>query len=656
MKRVLVGAVSWVLLGSAGCGAEAPTAQDPSGTATVAPPAPPPVTLPVSHTTVEMPVLADDVTWGTLFPLVTVIVHGGCGEHVEAFEGPVLTGLRGDYGKDSLRIVLRTSVARTRLASVAVASFAERGLDGYLEACRKGRELGAEHSDQAAEELERSLGLSEEAVAKAATKVASDLALSEKTGAALDQGKRPQTLVVNGLALREETPEAMRAAIDAERTKAKEEVAAGVKTENLYATRVIRNWDPELMLPRDARERWVVPVGSLPALGPASAPVTIVELGGYQCPFCRRAEKTMAALRQHYGDKLRFVFRDAPLSMHKNGAAFASLVHEARAQKGDAGYWAAHDALMGGAGDSLDMEGDAKAAREGLERIASGLGLDGKAAANRVLAGAHDAALAESDALVEGLQTFGTPTFFVNGRKVAGAQPEATFRFVIELELKKAASLGKVAAPYDELQKTAKVPPKREAPKLEKPPSRGAAKPAVSVEVLCGLAELERPACAKLAGDVKELEKKHPGKIRSTWHVVGEGGPSSVMFHEGLLEVRAQKGDAGFFKALDGVLGAPPTNGSDLAQERAFFERVAQKAGANAVKLRAALDGDVHRAASEARSKELRRVQLRPPAVIIDGRVTSGDLGRVRRALSAASLGLAPKATPADKPNKPAKK
>lgn len=616
--------------------------------------APPPVTVPISHTTAAMPVLADDVTWGSLFPMLTVIVHGGCSEHVEAFESPLLAGLRADYGKDAkLRIVLRTSVARTRLASLAVATFAERGIEGYLEVCKQGRETGAEHSDAAAEELEKTLVPSQEALAKAVTKVANDLALAERTGAVLEQGRRPLTLIVNGLPLREETPEAMRAAIDAEHSKAKEEIARGVTTEHLYATRVIRNWAPELMLPKDARDRWVVPVGSLPSLGPASAPVTIVELGGYQCPFCRRAEKTMADLRQKYGDKLRFVFRDAPLSMHKNGAAFASLVHEARAQKGDAGYWRAHDALMAGGGDGLDMEGDAKAAREGLERIATGLGLDGKLAAARVLSGAHDATISESDALVEGLQVMGTPTFYVNGRKISGAQPESTFRFVIELELAKVASLGKVAVPYDELQRSATTPAPREAPKLEKGPSRGAAKPSATVEVLCGLSELERPACAKIHDDVRALEKKHASKLRTTWHVVGDGGPSSVMFHEAFLEVRAQRGDVAFFKALEGVLTAPATNGSSLEQERAFFERVAQKAGADPLKLRAALDGDTRRVAADERAKELRRVQTRAPAVVIDGRVVSGDLGRIRRALSTLGATLASKASgPTREPSK----
>ena len=64
--------------------------------------------------------------------------------------------------------------------------------------------------------------------------------------------------------------------------------------------------------------RMAVAAGDHPSLGPANAPVTLVEFGDFQCPFCRAAESTIKAVRLKYGDRVRLVYADFPLSFHNH--------------------------------------------------------------------------------------------------------------------------------------------------------------------------------------------------------------------------------------------------------------------------------------------------------------------------------------------------
>ena len=72
-----------------------------------------------------------------------------------------------------------------------------------------------------------------------------------------------------------------------------------------------------------------IPVAGAPALGPDTAPVTMVQFSDFQCPPCAEADGTVRQLRERYGDRLRVVWRNNPLAMHANAmiasAAFRSL-------------------------------------------------------------------------------------------------------------------------------------------------------------------------------------------------------------------------------------------------------------------------------------------------------------------------------------------
>src|SRR5262249_9669297 len=121
--------------------------------------------------------------------------------------------------------------------------------------------------------------------------------------------------------------------------------------------------DEQAAPPEDVKN-YRVPIGSAPVRGKATALVTMVIFSDFQCPFCARVAPTVKQLSTEYSERLRIVWKNNPLSFHPRAEPAAELALEARAQKGDAGFWAAHDLIFANDGhlDDQDLEGIAKAA------------------------------------------------------------------------------------------------------------------------------------------------------------------------------------------------------------------------------------------------------------------------------------------------------
>jgi protein-disulfide isomerase len=158
--------------------------------------------------------------------------------------------------------------------------------------------------------------------------------------------------------------------------------------------------------------------------GNPDAPITIVEFGDYQCPFCSQAESTLTDLFKKYNGKLKLAFRDFPLSsIHPfaQEAAEASRCAEAQGK-----FWPMHDAIY--ANQSKLTEAD-------LIQTAGSLGVDQKSFAACLKSGAYQAAIQQDIEAGERAGVTGTPAFFINGRFVDGAVPEAQFEQIIDSEL-----------------------------------------------------------------------------------------------------------------------------------------------------------------------------------------------------------------------------
>ncbi len=165
--------------------------------------------------------------------------------------------------------------------------------------------------------------------------------------------------------------------------------------------------------------------GGHPTLGPKNAPVTVVEFADFQCPFCKRSEDSVKAIHAKYGNQVQLVFMDFPLSFHPHAMPAADA---ARCAGGQGKFWQYHDALFD---DQSKLEpGDLKA-------TAKKLGLDMTKFNACFDKNQYDEAI-QSD-LNEGhkLDVNGTPTFFINGREVVGAQPPENFESIIDQELAK---------------------------------------------------------------------------------------------------------------------------------------------------------------------------------------------------------------------------
>jgi protein-disulfide isomerase len=166
-----------------------------------------------------------------------------------------------------------------------------------------------------------------------------------------------------------------------------------------------------------------------PSNGTASAPVTIIEFSDFQCPFCRAAESTLKQVRQKYGDQVRLVYMDFPLGFHPHAMDAARA---ARCAADQDKFWQFHDALF------LDQK---KLDPDNLRQTAAKIGLDRDKFNACFTSAQHDAGIRKDMAEGKSLGVTGTPTFFINGRELAGAQPPPKFDEVIDDELARAKTL-----------------------------------------------------------------------------------------------------------------------------------------------------------------------------------------------------------------------
>jgi protein-disulfide isomerase len=177
--------------------------------------------------------------------------------------------------------------------------------------------------------------------------------------------------------------------------------------------------------------RLEVAVGANPPKGPETAPITIVEFADYECPYCSRGYETMKQVMEKYDGKVKWYFRDFPLSFHRNAVSY-SVGANCAGEQGK--YWEMHDGI-------LDNQ-KGLAANGGVEGLAKEIGLDmgaftectGNEAANkRVMAD-----------MTEGqtVGVTGTPAYFINGVMISGAQPLENFESIIDRELEAAAGQG----------------------------------------------------------------------------------------------------------------------------------------------------------------------------------------------------------------------
>ncbi len=582
-------------------------------------------------------VSSKDPVWGNRNAPVTLVLFSDfqcpfC-TRVEA----TINQLREKYGKDKLRVVWKNNPLpfhpNAKPAAIAAETvFRLGGSNAFWKfhdtAFANQKELSPEKYVQWAGEAGVDKAKFKAAYDKQeyAAKIDADMTLGKAAGVT----GTPASFI-NGVFLSGAQPiDKFTQVIDEQIAAAKTAVASGTKADKVYVK--LSNENKAKAPPPDRKPKedkpaeddktiWKVPVGSAPIRGKADAPVTVVIFSDFQCPFCGRVEPTLAQVEKTYGDKVRIVWKDNPLPFHPRAEPAGELAREARAQKGDKGFWAAHDLMFkkdcAGKADAADKQScesgggkwtdnQVNLKDEDLLGYAKELQLDVDKVKSAINDHKYKADLAADTELADDLQANGTPHFFINGRRLVGAQPFDKFKAVIDEEIKKAEALiGKGTAAkdvYAELTKDGKEPPPPEKKTVDAPapdsPWKGGEKAKVVMEIF---SDFQCPFCKRVEPTVAEVEKTYGDKVRIVWrHKPLPMHKDAPLASEAAQEVYKQKGNAGFWKYHDTLF---EKQGTPDALSRANLENYAEPLGVDMVKFKKALDSNSNKAFVESESK-----------------------------------------------------
>jgi protein-disulfide isomerase len=350
------------------------------------------------------------------------------------------------YPRD-LRIVLRQNplpfhARALPAANLALEARAEKGDSGFLDANRAlFSDAHSKLDDADLLAIGKELKLDEKRVQSAIANNTHASEIEADADLASDfKASGTPYFFINGQRLSGAQPiENFVTAIDAQLKVASALVATGTPRAGVYDEIMKRAKEP------DAPEQKSMPAATAenPTRGPANAPVVIHEFADFQCPFCGRVEKTLSDLDKAFPGKLRWVWHDYPLPFHDHARPAALVAREARAEKGDTGFWKIHDLMF------KDQGIDGALSAEMFATYAKELQLDPARVSSAQTDGRFDAVLNDDKALAQGAGINGTPAFVINGYFVSGAQPLSAFKRAVRFALAHAATkpTAQLAAP-----------------------------------------------------------------------------------------------------------------------------------------------------------------------------------------------------------------
>ena len=598
MRRALAGIcfAAWACGGAARGPARAPTpATVPAGSGAIVA-----LNAPPSEEDAAVPISPTDPARGSREALVTIVEFADfeCPYCVRA--EATLAEVVAMYGPDTVRIVWKNNPLpfhpnAAQAAEAAAGVFALAGAESFWKFHDSALHASNALGPQAYEQWAKDAGVVDLAAFRA---VLANHQWASAVGKDLDDGKSlgvmgTPTFFVNGHPLAGALPfPTFRGAVDEQVRLAQSKIAAGTPRDRVYVELTRDNRaresdsgdEPEQAPPKTV---YKVPIGSSPVRGSPGALVTLVEFADYECPFCVRAEATLKALRDEYGDKLRVVFKDAPLAFHPRAEPAAEAALEVRAERGDTAFWAMHDELLGGS--AYDLGDDA------LVQRATRLGARADAVRAAIASHAHRKHIEEDADLAEDFEANGTPHFFINGRRLAGAQPKEKFEEIIDEEVKRAQGVmaggARPEALYDALLRDGQGPPEPEKKALPAnlpghDPTRGNASARVTVHEW---SDFQCPFCKRAQPVLEQVVRDYGGRVKIVWHDLPLSmHPDAALAARASREALAQKGERAFW-ALHDVLFA---HQQELKRED--LDGYARSAGLDMSKWKAALDGAGH--------------------------------------------------------------
>ncbi len=363
--------------------------------------------------------------------LVTIVMFGDFQCPFCARVQPTLRQIEERYGRD-VRFAFKHNPLPFHTNAGPAAQLA-------IEADRQGRfwpvhdALFENHSDLSRDALERiaaQTGMSRTRARAALDSNAHQATIDRDQALARELGASgTPAFFINGRNLRGAQPfEAFQRVIDEELARARGLVAAGTPRSAIYEAATRPTAAPAAPEPA-AADRYTLPIPArVPTRGPASAPLTMQIISDFQCPFCSRAVPTVNQIEEHYGRRVRIVFRHYPLPFHQQAMPAAEASMEVFEQAGDVGFWAYHDLLF---------ESQRQLDEENLVALARRVrGVNAERVRAALQDHRHQARVRQDmDAVAAAGMRIGTPSFLIGTRLVSGAQPFASFQQAIDAEL-----------------------------------------------------------------------------------------------------------------------------------------------------------------------------------------------------------------------------
>jgi protein-disulfide isomerase len=266
-----------------------------------------------------------------------------------------------------------------------------------------------------------------------------------------------------------------------------------------------------------------------PIWGKAGAPVTIVEISDFECPFCSRVNPTMKQIKETYGpDKVRLVWKHNPLPFHKA----ARPAHEAAATvmglAGSDAFWKFHDQAFANQKDLTP---------ENFEKWAVAAGVDLAKFKEAFAAKTYASKVDDDMKVAKSIGASGTPAFRINGVTVSGAQPFDKFKEVIDAQLEEAkklvASGTKPMDVYTQLtNKNQNAQPSQDSPKkpaaadeeedksvwkvpvLADDPTEG---PKDALVTIIEFSEYQCPFCKRVNETLDKVTETYKDDVRIVW-------------------------------------------------------------------------------------------------------------------------------------------
>ncbi len=570
-----------------------------------------------------VPVTAKDPNWGRREAPVTIVVFTDfecpfCDKHDKTLEE-----LKARHGEEKLRVVykhfpLPMHKNARRAHQLAEGVFRAKGSEAYLkfkaQAFANKSQLGGDEPMEWAKDLGLKQADFRENESEYDKKLQADIEVGTKIGV-----RGIPATFVNGIRIvGAQSAEKFDTEINAEHDKAKAEIAKGTLPDKVYVARSKENFrlepepdkDPPPDKDNDESIVFSVPLGDAPVLGPSTAKVTIVMFGDFECPFCAKSVGTLKDLRRDYGDRIRIAWKDNPLPFHKNAEPAAELARAVREQKGNDAFWKLHDLLF---------ENQKALGESDLKVYAFRVGADPVKAMAAVKQKKFAPQIDADQRLADGLEATGTPAFFINGKRLAGAQSIDKFKAIIDREeaLATAAMAAKsmsAEAYYDDLVKTGKTgtfETKTPGPIPAAAPRKGAKAPRVVVQ---WFADLECPFCARSNATIDEVLRDYGDRVQVVWRHLPLGfHPNARPAAMAAEEVRVQLGDEAFFVFVTGAFQKKKDAG---ALDRNALEAVAFDVSRSTTKpfslgnLRVALDTDKHEARIKEDEEEAKRLGI----------------------------------------------